>query len=109
MVRLCCDDRPDPINVSSRSELNDVEIVFNAWKYSDGLITADGGSKRQRKGILGNSDQLEKLGIRIFRDFEAVDLVKQRIVDRDSEAKVMAATTGDPLPEWVGKDFDVLG
>ena len=33
---------------------NDIEIVFNAAKYEGILVTADGGSRRQLGGILGN-------------------------------------------------------
>ena len=97
-----------PRGVKSINERNDVEILFNAWKYRSILITDDGGSKRQPGGILGNRDKLTALGVQVMRDHEAVEIVKQKIVKRDQLAKKIASYKNDPLPEWVGKDLDIL-
>jgi len=67
-----------PRGVKNINERNDVEILFNAWKYGAILITDDGGSKRQPGGILGNRDKLTALGIQVMRDHEAVEIVKQK-------------------------------
>jgi hypothetical protein len=40
-----------PRGTKTRKEKNDVEIVFNAHKYDAILITDDGGSGRQPRGI----------------------------------------------------------
>ncbi|MCG2759119.1 MAG: hypothetical protein L6263_11905 [Desulfobacteraceae bacterium] len=66
------------------------------------------GSKRQPGGILGNRDKLTALGVQVMRDHEAVEIVKQKIVKRDQLAKKIASYKNDPLPEWVGKDLDIL-
>lgn len=97
-----------PDGVKSQNEWNDVEVVFNAHKYFAILITDDGGSNRQPKGILGNAQKLHQLGIKVFRDCEAVELVKRKIIAKDQIARELASTAGAPLPDWVGKDLDVL-
>jgi len=94
-----------PTGAKTPNEWHDVEIVFNAKKYFTTLITNDGGSRNQPGGILGHAQELyEKFGIRVMRDNEAVALVEQQIRERDEIAKSMAMTTGEPLPEWVGRD-----
>lgn len=68
-----------PLGAKNISENNDVEIVFNAWKYGCILITDDGDSKRQPGGILGNKKKLKEIGITVMRDYEAVDYVRNKI------------------------------
>lgn len=98
-----------PQRVKSQKEWNDVEIVFNAHKYRSILVTADGSSKRQPNGILGNAEGLRRLGIQVLRDHEAVQLVKQKIQNRDQRARRVSQITGQELPSWVGRDLDILG
>jgi hypothetical protein len=86
------------------NQRNDVDIVFNAAKYRRILITADGGSKRQPGGMLGNRAALAPLGVRIMTAEEAVEIVQQKIKDRDETARLSAKMERRPLPEWVGKD-----
>jgi hypothetical protein len=94
-----------PEGASTQSEKNDVEIVFNARKYGCILVTNDGGSRRQPGGILGNRDKLQQLlGIQVLTDGEAVVLVRKLIRERDDRERTESAITGQPLPEWVGKD-----
>jgi len=50
-----------PQGAANQNERNDIEVVFNAQKYGTILVTADGGSKRQPGGILGNKDNLARL------------------------------------------------
>ena len=97
-----------PQGVKSQNEWNDVEIVFNAHKYGAILVTADGASKRQPNGILGNAQRLHRLRIQVLRDHEAVDLVKQRIQNRDQRAKRVSQIIDQELPDWVGRDLDIL-
>jgi hypothetical protein len=93
-----------PNGPKNQNEHNDVEIVFNAWKYGRILVTNDGASKNQPNGILGNREKLQSLGIRVMRDFEAVHLVEQKIEERDNLARLLAKETRQPLPTWIGKD-----
>jgi hypothetical protein len=93
-----------PGGASSASEWNDVEIVFNAWKYSAVLVTADGGSRRQPGGILGNEEFLGRLGIGVMSDDKAVELVRQKISTRDRLMIERCGQEGRPLPAWVGQD-----
>lgn len=93
-----------PGGASTPSERNDVEIVFNATKYMRTLITADGGSRRQPGGILGNRAALARIGVKVVTAEEAVALVKERIAQRDDRARQESAMDGVPLPPWVGQD-----
>ena len=97
-----------PHGVKSPNERNDVVIVFNAQKYDAILVTADGASKRQPNGILGNAEELRRLRIQVLRDHEAVELVKKKIQNRDQRAKRVSQITGQKLPCWVGRDLDIL-
>jgi hypothetical protein len=94
-----------PKGASTPNEQNDVMIVFTADKFGRILVTNDGGSKRQPGGILGNRGKLRQLGIRVMSDDEAVDLVVEALKQRDESAYFIASHTGQPLPDWVGKDF----
>lgn len=93
-----------PRAVLTENERNDVDIVFNAAKYRRILITADGGSKRQPGGILGNRAALASLGVRVMTAGEAVALVLQKIEERDEMARSSAEMECLPLPDWVGRD-----
>jgi hypothetical protein len=86
------------------NERNDVEIVFNTIKYGRILLTGDGGSRRQPGGILGNRDQLQRLGVQVMTDAEAVALVEQRILERDQCLRESSQRRGASLSEWVGRD-----
>ena len=94
-----------PNGATTPNQWNDVEIVFNAWKYQSILLTNDGGSKRQPGGILGNRDRLAVLGIRVMRPLEAVSEVKQAIQKRDHRVMLETMRTGEQLPDWVGRDL----
>ncbi|RJP39751.1 MAG: hypothetical protein C4548_11425 [Desulfobacteraceae bacterium] len=93
-----------PQGAVNQNEKNDIEIVFNAWKYGCILVTSDGGSRRQPGGILGNRDKLIELGIEVLTDEEAVARIKRLILERDRLERENANITGKPLPEWVGRD-----
>jgi hypothetical protein len=92
-----------PSGVQTPNQANDVKIVFNAAYYMAILVTNDGDSRSQPNGILGNRDELAKF-VRVMRDYEAVELVKERIRQRDERARTTAEMTGQSLPDWVGKD-----
>jgi len=88
----------------TRNQAHDVDIVFNCWKYGSILVTNDGDSRKQPRGILGSRVQLEALSIRVMRPAEAVTLVRSRIVVRDEQARQVARTNGCALPSWIGED-----
>lgn len=100
----CIENILFPRGASTKNEKNDIEIVFNAWKYGCILVTNDGSSRRQPGGILGNRDKLLDLGIEVLTDEEAVVLIKRLIRERDSLERENSKITGNPLPEWVGLD-----
>jgi len=52
----------------------DVEIILTAWMCDAILITTDGASKSQPRGILGSKADLEAIGIRVMNPNEALDL-----------------------------------
>lgn len=93
-----------PDGVDSVNKSNDVEIVFNAWKYQMHLITNDGASKSQPRGILGSKEQLMYLGISVVTPVEAVKIVEIAIENRDKSAVHWADVTNNSVPEWVGVD-----
>jgi len=94
-----------PEGADDQNKRNDVEIVFNATKYCSILVTADGDSKTQPRGILGNAEALKKaVGIEIMRDAEAVELVESRIRARDAHCRKRFELEGTPIPDWVGQD-----
>ncbi len=93
-----------PIGAKTENGKNDIEIVFNSWKYADLLVTDDGGSKRQPGGILGNAKALAEIGIIVMRDCEAVDYIKNLIKKRDENTIKICENGGYPIPDWVGKD-----
>jgi hypothetical protein len=94
----------DPSDSKTKSQVNDIDIVFNAWKYHLPLITNDGDSKTQPKGILGSRAQLERVGIKVLRPEEAVTIVEAALERRDNLAHQWAEYYGKPVPDWVGKD-----
>lgn len=64
-----------PFGARSENEKNDVWILVAAREMNYPIVTNDGGSKKQPGGMLGNADELEKLGVIVLRDFEAVESV----------------------------------
>ncbi len=93
-----------PRGVTTQSQRNDVEIVFNSSKYFSPLITNDGASKSQPGGILGNRVQLSQIGIKVLTPEEAVSQVEKQISQRDKYAREWAEHCGKELPYWVGQD-----
>jgi hypothetical protein len=86
-----------PGGARDQNQRNDVEIVFNAKKYGAILVTLD-------HDITDHIRKLRQLGISAMTDAEAVALVETRITERDALARQVADLTGQPLPDWVGKD-----
>jgi hypothetical protein len=92
-----------PNGVKDQNEENDAKIVYEAAYYRAILITNDGESRRQPRGILGGRAILRGI-VQIMTDTEAVVFIKKKIADRDHRARVHAGWSGAPLPIWVGKD-----
>ena len=93
-----------PAGAQSENERNDVAVVFNAIKYEAILISNDGDSRRQPGGMLGNRQELKRLGAEILNDEEAVQLVRGLIKKRDERTRRYCERAGKPLPDWAGKD-----
>lgn len=93
-----------PDGVLNANQKNDIDIVFNAHKYQRPLITMDGGSKSQPRGILGSKSELARLGITVLSPSEALEDVRAKIQARDAYAREWASHTSKDLPNWVGKD-----
>lgn len=93
-----------PNGAKTPNERNDVEIIFNAWKYGRTLITNDGGSRRQPGGILGHKVELKRLDINVVRDIDAIDEIRSLIENRDKIARSVSLEKGEALPDWVGED-----
>ena len=56
------------------SQQNDVEILLTAKLSGAILVTTDGASKTQPRGILGSKKELEALGIKVVAPSEAVTI-----------------------------------
>ena len=94
-----------PKGAINDNQKNDVEIVFNAYKYCHILITNDGDSKKQPGGILGNAERLkDEVSIIVMTDQEAVTLVEKRIKNRNKNCRAVSKRTGMPLPNWIESD-----
>ena len=92
-----------PNGVQDENQRNDVRIVYDAAKYGARLVTADGASRSQPGGILGNRHKLTGL-VEILTPDEAVATVRRQIQERDDFNRRVAQETGQPLPDWTGKD-----
>ena len=53
---------------------------------------------------MGRAEELGEAGVTVMQDCEAVQLVEGKIRLRDEKARVVAAQTGEAVPEWVGED-----
>ncbi len=104
MYRRKIEELISPKGAKSQNQKNDVWIVFTAQRSGATLVTADGGSRSQPGGILGNAQALAKLGIRVLSAQSAVAEIAGLINERDNLAHQVAACTGVRLPRWVGKD-----
>lgn len=93
-----------PGGAASQNERNDVEVAFNAKKYGAILVTHDGASRRQPRGLLGSRTALAQLGVEVMTDEEAVEHVRRKISERDRRMRWRAERDGTPLPRWVGAD-----
>ncbi len=93
-----------PGGATSQSERNDVEIVFNASKYQAILVTADGNSKSQPRGILGSRAALALLGICVMTAEQAVAYIAEQIAARDRNIVEGCWCHNLEPPGWVGLD-----
>jgi hypothetical protein len=61
-----------PDGVKTTSQKNDVEILLTAFMCRAILVTSDGASKTQPRGILGSKADLAKIGVRVMTPNEAL-------------------------------------
>jgi hypothetical protein len=92
-----------PGGVRDQNEENDVKIVYEAAHYRAILVTGDGNSRRQPRGILGGRESLRDL-VQIMTDVEALEFIKAQIAKRDHYARIEAVESACPLPDWLGRD-----
>jgi hypothetical protein len=92
-----------PGGTQNDNQRNDVAVVCEAIKYSAILVTADGGSKTQPGGILGNRQRLRGF-VQIMSPDEAVAFVRQKIQERDDFNRRVVSQCEGNLPEWTDKD-----
>lgn len=92
-----------PDGAKTENQKNDIKIILEAKKYAAILVTADGGSKRQPVGILGNRDKLKDM-VRILSPKEAVKFINDKISERDSINIRISKEYGKDLPDWTGED-----
>lgn len=72
--RTLISDATFPNGAITASQRNDVEILLTAKIAGAILVTADGASKSQPRGILGSKMELDALGIKVVTPAEAVSL-----------------------------------
>lgn len=90
---------------ADNNQANDVEVVCEAIKYHAILVTNDGDSKSQPRGILGNREELHKqFGVVIYRPEEAEEFIRCKLAERDKFNAQVAAMTGKSVPDWTGQD-----
>lgn len=94
-----------PGGVGDDSQRNDVRIVCEAVEYQAILVTADGASKTQPGGILGNRHKLDDL-VQVMSPGEAVAFVRGKIIERDVFNHRFVKQFGGELPSWTGRDND---
>jgi hypothetical protein len=92
-----------PNGAQGVSQQNDVKIVFDAAHWKAILVTAEGNSKRQPGGMLGNKARLGKF-VTVMSDDEAVAFIRSKINERDEFNRRVSEETGQLLPEWTAKD-----
>lgn len=68
-----------PSGARTQNEVNDIWILVTAREMNYSLVTNDGASKTQEGGMLGYRIALNKMGINVLRDYEAVEKVLEII------------------------------
>jgi hypothetical protein len=66
-----------PLGAKTDSDRNDVEVVLTVKIAGAVLVTRDGNSKTQRRGILGSRAELAALGVMVLTFSEAVTYAKR--------------------------------
>jgi len=67
------------------------------------LLTHDGGSRKQPRGILGNQYKLRDI-VRALSDTEAIAFIRKEIQERDQFNREVVRQSGGELPEWTNND-----
>ena len=62
-----------PNGVETTPQVNDVEVLLTAFVCRAILVTSDGASKTQPRGILGSKADLAKIGVRVMTPSEALE------------------------------------
>ena len=67
------------------------------------LLTHDGGSRRQPRGILGNRHKLRDI-VRVLSDIEAIVFIRKEIQECDQFNREVVRQFGGELLEWTDND-----
>ena len=77
-------------NCLDDNEKNDIDIIYCACNGCRILVTNDGASKKQPRGILGSRKELEeKFGLKIYRDYEIVNYVMECLIQNSININFM--------------------
>jgi hypothetical protein len=93
-----------PNGTTADGQRRDVDIVYQAADWQHILVTTDGDSKRQPRGILGSQAELAALNVQVMCPQKAVEFTQSQIENRDRLVTLKCKSLGNPIPEWVGKD-----
>ena len=80
-----------PLGAKTDSDRNDVEVVLTAKIAGAVLVTRDGNSKTQPRGILGSRAELVALGVTVLTFSEAVTYAKRTLGAADAQKGRAAA------------------
>lgn len=89
-----------PSGAKTRDDQNDVEILLASKMAVAPLITRDGASKSQPRGILGSAHALAKLGIRVLSAKDALNeitkLLGASLLNKKYEVTMWIESDGEP-------------
>jgi hypothetical protein len=84
-----------PNGAKKKNEKMDIQILYDVRCSGATLITLDGNSNSQPRGILGSKNELENLCIRVLSPLDAVSEIENLIKERDNNAKLDYAFCDD--------------
>ncbi len=92
-----------PQGTQNENQRNDVKIAYEASHYAAILLTHDGESRRQPRGILGIRHKLRDI-VRALSDTEAIAFIRKEIQERDQFNREVVRQFGGELPVWTDND-----
>jgi len=74
-----------PNGAKTQNQQNDIMAVYHAERIGWPLITMDGDSRTQPGGILGNAENLSKIGITVIRPEAALVMANQMLNSKSNQ------------------------